>query len=197
MRKIILISTLVVTLSGCALPWQKQEPVGSIIPAEHTLQNDYQRHIAAMFDRWEKMRNSYFDLLEKVSPSGFDNSTIRFAATVADTGSGEIKIKADAIRNIRDMTMSADIDATGFFSASGSTVRLDALRGSFVTQFTTYFFKLDEFKISGIGVEYNKVQEGYNELMKPMTPHLGKWLEYDRADILKKLITTESNNIGA
>lgn len=148
MRKILLVSMFLIILSGCTLPWQQETLT---IPVEHNFKNDYERHVQAVFDRWQKTRDEWFEFSEKFSPSGYDNSMIRFATAVAETGSGEIKIKADAVRNIRDMTMSADIDATGFFSAKDSIVRLDRLRGSFVNAFITYYLKLDEFKISGSG----------------------------------------------
>jgi hypothetical protein len=175
MKKFFLILSLVF-LSSCTLPWQSQPDA---IPVEHTFQNDYERHVRAVFDQVNTTLNSYLDLSEKLSPSGYDDSTIRFAWDIAGTASGELKIHADAARNTREMLMSAMIDASGFFSADGSTLRLDAFKGAVTTRMASYLFRLDAFQISGTGSEYESIKEGFDTMMLKMQPHLGKWLEYN------------------
>ncbi len=61
--KNILIASLLI-LSSCTLPWSKDA-----IPSEHNFQNDYSRHVKAIFDTVDKNLELAEIIAKYMSPS--------------------------------------------------------------------------------------------------------------------------------
>lgn len=182
MKKLLLISLLF--LSSCTLPWSSEE---------HSFESDYKRHVASVFQNFDKNLATYFDFLEKISPSGYDNSTIRFSGNVPNMGSGEIMIKADAVRQTPKQAFSAEFDVNGFLSAAGQLFRIEKLTGGIAYQLGSYYFHLDAASISGSGDEFENIKKSWDESIQKIQPYFGKWIGINLEEIMNLNSNTSSN----
>lgn len=64
MKKILLVPIFLFFISSCTLPWSKDS-----IPSEHNFQNDYSRHVKAIFDTVDKNLELAEIIAKYMSPS--------------------------------------------------------------------------------------------------------------------------------
>lgn len=181
MKRLLLIPILF--LSSCTLPWSE----------EHSFESDYKRHIGFMFQNMEKAIDSNISLLEKLSPSGYDNSTIRFSGIVPKLGSGEIMIKADAVRQTPKQAFSAEFDVNGFLASADQLFRLEKLTGGIAYQLGSYYFHLDSASISGAGDGFMNIEKSWDESIQKIQPYLGKWISMSLEEMMNLDSSTSSS----
>jgi hypothetical protein len=177
MKKIIALGCILL-LSSCTLPWSDSDG----IPDEHTFDNDYKRHIAAVFENVDEYQTQLYSVLEAITPSGYDNSKIRTLFSMSETWTGELTIQADAVRQDAGYKFGIEFLISGFLeSIDGEYMKLDELKGGVIKDIATYYFRIDSAALSWSGAEFSDsgIEKSWDEAFSKLRPHFGKWIHLD------------------
>ncbi len=175
-----------ILLSSCTLPWSTDNT------APHSFSTDYARVIHTMIPNTHS--GGMIDVIDqwytKLYPAGYGTSVFHFFYSIPDTGSGDITIDADTVRESWKR-MSSKLSLTGAIETPDDTLVFHDVRGEVVSIFPAKTYtKIDALSLSGTIYDLDS-------LIKKARPYLGKWILSDSFSTTSQSLQQSDNGQDA